>query len=154
MNPYILPAVCEKRNALHAEPSAFSDEAFSISIEYKSCLWLRTEMVTAHRLILVCPPDANLLGLLRRIQFPRRINGLRAVLTAGAECAELMDVIAVGDEFQELAEGFGCGVPVQAHTDRVFLFGIDGAHDELLEVRKELGLFNDEMRRSSELGSL
>ena len=65
-----------------------------------------------------------------------------------------MDVITVRDEFQELAEGFGCGVAVQAHTNRVLLFGIDGVHDELLQVRKELGLFNNEMGRRGELGGL
>ena len=111
-------------------------------------------MVPAHRLILVRAPHANLLGLLRRIRFPRSVNGLRSVLTLGAECAELVDVITVGDEVQELAKGFGGGVPIQAHTNRVLLFGIDGAQDELLEVRKELGLFNNEMGRRSELGGL
>ena len=111
-------------------------------------------MVTAHRLILVRTTDANLLGLLRRIRFPRRINGLRAVLTPGAECAELVDMITVGDEFQELAEGFGGGIAVQADTNHVLLFGIDGADDELLQVRKELGLFNNEMGRRGELGGL
>lgn len=111
-------------------------------------------MVPAHRLILVRTPHANLLGLLGCIRFPRGVNGLRAVLTLGAERTEFMDVIAVRDEFQELAEGFGGGVPVQADTNRVLLFGIDGAQDERLEIRKELGLFNNEMGRCGELGGL
>ncbi len=111
-------------------------------------------MVSAHRLILVRTTDTNLLGLLGRSRFPRRVNRLRAVLTLRAESTEFVDVIAVGDEFQELAEGLGRGIAVQAYTNHMLLFGIDGAHDELLQVRKELGLLNDEMRRSNELGGL
>ena len=111
-------------------------------------------MVATHGLILVRTPHANLLGLLGRIRFPRGINGLRAILTPGAERTEFVDVIAMGDEFQELAERFGGGVAVQAHTNRVLLFGIDGVHDELFQVRKELGLFNNEMGCRSELGGL
>ena len=154
MDLHTLPAACEKRNALHAGPSEFFYEAFSISFEYKSFLRLGTGMVAAHRLILVRPPHTNLLGLLGRIRFPRGVNGLRAVLTPGTERTEFVDMIAVGDEFQELAEGFGGGIAVQAHTNYMLLFGIDGAHDELLQVRKELGLFNNEMGGRSEFGGL
>ena len=111
-------------------------------------------MVSAQGLVLVCAPDANLLGLLWRLRFPTRINRLPAVPTLGAERTELVDDVTVRHEFQELAEGLGHGIAVQAHTNHVLLFDVGGAQSEALQIVKELGLFNDDVGRCGEFGRL
>ncbi len=81
-------------------------------------------------------------------------DGLRAVVAVGAERLEFLDIICVGDEVEELAEGSALGVAVEADADDVLAVPLYSGEGEGAEIGEELGLFNDDGLRGGELGGL